>query len=96
MLGLGKNAKNRVRSLSSKGAFNNSATGLTQLGQRGRLQSRSPRKQPFAVKYLKNTLLIVLLLYSLYLIKSELGINISQRYHAWDVLKLPLKVLPPI
>jgi len=48
------------------------------------------------VKYLKNTLLIVLLLYSLYLIKSELGINISQRYHAWDVLKLPLKVLLPI
>ncbi len=50
-------------------------------------------KKLLSVKYLKNTLLIFLLLYALYLAKSGLGINLSQRYHAWDLLKLPIKVL---
>lgn len=50
-------------------------------------------KKLLSVKYLKNTLFIFLLLYALYLAKSGLGINLSQRYHAWDLLKLPIKVL---
>ena len=35
----------------------------------------------------------LLAIYCLYLIKSALGINISQRYHAIDVLKLPLRLI---
>jgi hypothetical protein len=43
------------------------------------------------MKYAKRTALILLGLYGLYLIKSAIGINLSQRYTAWDVLKYPVK-----
>nr|ADN14618.1 hypothetical protein Cyan7822_2650 [Gloeothece verrucosa PCC 7822] len=32
-------------------------------------------------------------LYLLYLIKSALGINISEKYHAADIFKLPIKIV---
>ncbi|MBD2120142.1 hypothetical protein [Trichocoleus sp. FACHB-262] len=38
-------------------------------------------------------LLILICLYGLYLIKTALGIDISQRYTAWEVFKLPVKSL---
>ena len=35
--------------------------------------------------------LLILLLYGAYLIKSAMGINLSQKYTAWDFLKYPVK-----
>jgi len=36
---------------------------------------------------------ISLCLYFLYVVKSGLGINVSQRYHASDVVKIPARFL---
>jgi hypothetical protein len=35
--------------------------------------------------------LVLLSLYLLYLIKSALGINLSDRHSAWGILKLPIQ-----
>ncbi|MDX2097734.1 MAG: hypothetical protein SFW36_08145 [Leptolyngbyaceae cyanobacterium bins.59] len=43
------------------------------------------------MKRFKLTVLILMLLYLLYLTKSALGINLSQRYTAWKVFKLPVE-----
>ncbi len=37
--------------------------------------------------------LIILLLYATYLIKSAMGINLSEKYTAWDFIKYPVKPL---
>ncbi len=46
----------------------------------------------FYSRFLKG-LFILSLLYYMYLIKTALGINISHKYHAPDLFKLPLKAL---
>lgn len=43
------------------------------------------------MKRYQQILLVVLGLYGLYLIKTVMGIDISKRYTAWDVFKLPVK-----
>ncbi|HEY9623343.1 MAG TPA: hypothetical protein V6C78_23505 [Crinalium sp.] len=45
------------------------------------------------MKHLRRFVLLILGLYLLYLVKSALGINLSERYHAADILKMPLRVL---
>jgi hypothetical protein len=35
--------------------------------------------------------LIILMLYVAYLLKSAMGINLSEKYTAWDFLKYPVK-----
>jgi hypothetical protein len=45
------------------------------------------------MKHIRRVGLLLLGLYLLYLVKTALGINISERYHAADIFKLPLKVL---
>ena len=42
---------------------------------------------------LQTGLMVLVGLYLLYVIKSALGINISQRYHAIDLVKIPAKYL---
>ena len=42
------------------------------------------------------TFLICLLLYGAYTIKSALGINLSQHYHAIDLFQSPIEVLTDI
>ncbi|KAM3114433.1 hypothetical protein [Phormidesmis sp. 146-33] len=42
------------------------------------------------MKYVTRSLQILLCLYALYLVKSALGINLSQRYTAWDFVKYPV------
>ncbi|ACK73426.1 hypothetical protein PCC7424_5075 [Gloeothece citriformis PCC 7424] len=44
-------------------------------------------------KIICRSLLILFCFYLLYLIKTALGINISDKYHAADALKLPVKVV---
>jgi len=41
--------------------------------------------------FLKRGFTVFLGLYLLYLLKTALGINISDRYTAWNILKAPLK-----
>jgi hypothetical protein len=41
------------------------------------------------MKRFRQGLLILICLYGLYLIKTALGINISDRYTAWEIFKLP-------
>jgi hypothetical protein len=43
------------------------------------------------MKHWKKILSILMLLYLLYLLKSVMGINISHRYTAPSVFKLPIK-----
>ena len=45
------------------------------------------------MKQYQKILLMVVGLYGLYLLKTVLGIDISKRHTAWDVLKLPVKSL---
>lgn len=45
------------------------------------------------MKRYQKILLVIVGLYGLYLLKTVLGIDISKRYTAWDVLKLPVKPL---
>ena len=45
------------------------------------------------MKRYQQILLLVFGLYSLYLVKTVLGIDISKRYTAWEVFKLPVKPL---
>lgn len=45
------------------------------------------------MKRFEQVVLVLVCLYLLYGIKSALGINISQRYHAIDLVKIPLKVV---
>lgn len=45
---------------------------------------------------LVRTVLICAFLYGAYLIKSALGINLSQHYHAFDVFQSPIDVLTDI
>lgn len=45
------------------------------------------------MKQYQKILLVIVGLYGLYLLKTVLGIDISKRYTAWDVLKLPVKPL---
>ena len=42
-------------------------------------------------KRFRQILTAVFLLYLVYLVKSALGINISDRYSAWSFLKLPIQ-----
>jgi hypothetical protein len=46
---------------------------------------------PQMIKILRNLALILFLLYLLYLVKSALGINLSDRYSAWAIFKLPIQ-----
>jgi hypothetical protein len=41
------------------------------------------------MKYCKRTCIIVLSIYLLYAVKTAAGIDISLRYHAIDVVKVP-------
>jgi hypothetical protein len=45
------------------------------------------------MKRLRQILLVVLSLYLLYLVKSALGINLSNKYSAWGIFKLPIRSL---
>ncbi|NJL22637.1 MAG: hypothetical protein HC895_20380 [Leptolyngbyaceae cyanobacterium SM1_3_5] len=45
------------------------------------------------MKKLQWAIVIMLSVYLLYLVKSAVGINISRRYHAIDLVKLPLRVI---
>lgn len=45
------------------------------------------------MKKLQRAAIVLFCLYALYLVKSELGINISRRYHAIDLVKLPLRAI---
>ena len=45
---------------------------------------------------LARTVIICALIYGVYAIKSALGINLSQHYHAIDVFQSPLDVLTDI
>lgn len=45
------------------------------------------------MKKLQKAAIVLFCLYALYLVKSELGINISRRYHAIDLVKLPLRAI---
>ncbi|NJP08726.1 MAG: hypothetical protein HC866_03950 [Leptolyngbyaceae cyanobacterium RU_5_1] len=45
------------------------------------------------MKYLALLLLLLVGIYTIYLIKSELGINLSRRYHAIDIVKKPIAVI---
>lgn len=38
-----------------------------------------------------NLILILIFFYMIYLIKSDLGISLSQKYHAWEIPKVLLK-----
>ena len=42
------------------------------------------------------TVLICLSLYGLYVLKSSIGINLSEHYHAIDVFQSPVKVVTDI
>ena len=42
-------------------------------------------------KRFRQVFLVLFSLYLLYLVKSALGINISDRYSAWGFLKLPIQ-----
>jgi hypothetical protein len=42
-------------------------------------------------KRFRQVFLALFLLYVFYLVKSALGINISDRYSAWGFLKLPIQ-----
>ena len=42
-------------------------------------------------KRFRQILIAVFLLYLIYLVKSALGINISDRYSAWGFIKLPIQ-----
>ena len=42
-------------------------------------------------KRFRQILMAVFLLYLVYLVKSALGINISDRYSAWGFIKLPIQ-----
>lgn len=44
-------------------------------------------------KKIQQALLLLMVFYSLYLIKSGLGINISYNYHLGDVFLRPVKVV---
>ncbi|HEY9639470.1 MAG TPA: hypothetical protein V6C57_03245 [Coleofasciculaceae cyanobacterium] len=43
------------------------------------------------INRLRQTALILFSLYLLYLVKSAVGINLSDRYSAWGVFKLPIQ-----
>jgi hypothetical protein len=43
------------------------------------------------LNYLARSLPFLLTLYVLYLIKTAMGINISEKYSAWDFVKAPIK-----
>jgi hypothetical protein len=45
------------------------------------------------MKQLYHLGLICLALYLLYLVKSAVGINLSQKYSAWGIFKLPIAPL---
>lgn len=45
------------------------------------------------MKHLKQVTVIALCLLMLYEMKSAMGINISSRYHAIDIVKIPTKKL---
>jgi len=45
------------------------------------------------MKKLQWAIVLVLSLYLLYTVKSAAGINISRRYHAIDLVKLPLRTI---
>lgn len=42
-------------------------------------------------KFIRNTVVILGVLYSVYLVKTLIGINISNRHSAADILKTPLQ-----
>ena len=42
-------------------------------------------------KIVSKSLLLLSGVYALYLVKSALGINISDRYSAWEFVKAPVK-----
>ena len=42
------------------------------------------------MKSIQRVLGVLVVLYLLYLVKSALGINLSDRYSAWDFLKFPI------
>ena len=48
------------------------------------------------VRALIRTVLICAVLYSIYTLKSALGINLSQHYHAIDLFQSPIEVLTDI
>lgn len=43
------------------------------------------------MKFWKRMLLVCLCLFLLYEVKSALGINLSERYHAIDLVRIPAK-----
>ncbi|MBD2089921.1 hypothetical protein H6F67_08640 [Microcoleus sp. FACHB-1515] len=45
------------------------------------------------MKKLQWAIVVVLGLYLLYWVKSAAGVNISHRYHAIDLVKLPLRAI---
>ena len=49
-----------------------------------------------AVRALIRTVLLGVVLYGSYIIKSALGINLSEHYHAIDLLESPIDVLTDI
>jgi hypothetical protein len=48
------------------------------------------RSQELSMKSVQRMLGVLVVLYLLYLVKSALGINLSDRYSAWDFLKFPI------
>ena len=50
-------------------------------------------KVNLAIKRARQLALILISLYLLYLVKSALGINLSQKYSAWSIFKLPIQSL---
>lgn len=45
------------------------------------------------MKPAQHAVLTLTVLYALYLVKTALGINFSDRYHADDMFKLPLRAI---
>lgn len=43
------------------------------------------------MKRLQQAILVLVVLYLLYLVKSAMGIELSHRYSAWKVFKLPIQ-----
>lgn len=41
-------------------------------------------------KYVSRSMAILLILYGLYLVKTAMGINLSNRYSAWEFVKAPV------
>lgn len=44
-------------------------------------------------KAISRLMMILIVIYGLYLLKTALGINISNQYHAPNIFKFPLKLI---